>query len=222
MSQRIIPALLPSSLPELQADVRSLVFAHELQIDLVDGHYVPFSAWPYEPVGDLTMVESLLASHSIEVDLMVRDQVTAAQQWAQIGAEMVIFHVAGISFAEVKDFAERYTNVSIAIALTTTDPIAVIKQYLPVIDQIQLMGIATIGAQGAPFDERVLDRIKEVRAVNSELSISIDGSMNEQTIPLARAAGADRFVVGSALLRAADRAATFSALTESAARADLS
>ena len=213
MNQRIIPALLPESADELRKDVQSLRLAHEVQVDLVDGDFVPFSAWPYDPLGDPDEVTDILSGHSVEVDLMVRDQVAAAERWAKWGAQLIIFHSAGITYDAVEQFAERYTSVSIGLALTNDESLDILNQYYPILDQIQLMGIATIGAQGTPFDERVLDRIKAVRNQFPELQISIDGSMNQQTIPLARDAGADRFVVGSALLRADDRVATYQSLS---------
>ena len=79
------------------------------------------------------------------------------------------------------------------------------------------MGIADIGAQGQPFNERVLERIKQLRATYTDVVISIDGSMNEETIPQARAAGADRFAVGSALLTASNRMLQYQKLEQLAA-----
>lgn len=212
MTQRIIPALLSQSLTQLRSDVRSLHFAHELQIDLVDGKYVPFAAWPYEPAGDPAEIAPYLANHSIEVDLMVKEQLTAAKRWAACGAETIIFHAAGVTPTEVANFADQHTEVGIAVALTNDIPLAELEPYIPLIERVQLMGIAEIGAQGMPFDERVLERIKNIRKQYPDLTISIDGSMNEETITQTRQAGADRLVVGSALLQATDREAQFATL----------
>ena len=66
------------------------------------------------------------------------------------------------------------------------------------------MGIEHIGAQGEPFDERVLSQIKSLRVLYPELIISVDGSVNEETAPLLVQAGANRLVVGSALMKSFD------------------
>ena len=79
------------------------------------------------------------------------------------------------------------------------------------------MGIAKIGSQGQPFDERVLERVRVLRAEYPELTISIDGSVNVETVVLLSQAGADRFVSGSAILKAKNPAEAFhefEALTE--------
>jgi ribulose-phosphate 3-epimerase len=75
------------------------------------------------------------------------------------------------------------------------------------------MGIHNIGSQGQPFDTEVLERIKELKNLFPELTISIDGSVNEKTIPLLRAAGADRFVSGSAILNTEDPVAAYERLS---------
>ncbi len=47
--QRIIPAIIPESLDHLTACIeRVRPFAHEVQVDIVDGHFVPFTSWPYK------------------------------------------------------------------------------------------------------------------------------------------------------------------------------
>jgi ribulose-phosphate 3-epimerase len=69
-------------------------------------------------------------------------------------------------------------------------------------DYVELMGIDEIGRQGQPFDERVLQRIRDIKAKYPDLEVSIDGSVNEDTLPRLKEAGADRFVVGSAILNA--------------------
>ncbi len=203
--QRVIPALLPSSASALRSDLASLSFVHEVQVDVVDGVYVPPVSWPYQPSGDPKEVTDALQPYSFEVDLMVADQVKAAQAWAAQGAQTIIFHVPGVDVSTVVAFADAHPAVSVAVAATATTPVAEIVAFLPYIDMVQLMGIASIGAQGQPFDERTLERIAQLRAKSPEVLISIDGSMNEETIPRARAAGADRFAVGSALLTAPDR-----------------
>ena len=72
------------------------------------------------------------------------------------------------------------------------------------VDFVQCMGIANIGFQGEEFDERVLNQIKELRSQYKELIISVDGSVNEITAPLLVKAGANRLVIGSAVMNSYD------------------
>ncbi len=60
------------------------------------------------------------------------------------------------------------------------------------------MGISEIGLQGQEFDERVLDKIRDIKDVNPHILIQVDGSVNNSTIEILEQAGVERFVVGSA------------------------
>ena len=94
--------------------------------------------------------------------------------------------------------------IELGLAINTTTPLSAIEQYLDRIDFVQCMGIEHIGQQGEPFDPRVLEQIKSLRSIYPEIIISVDGSVNEDTAPLLVQAGANRLVVGSALIHSYD------------------
>jgi pentose-5-phosphate-3-epimerase len=73
------------------------------------------------------------------------------------------------------------------------------ETYLPFADYVQLMGIYEIGQQGQSLDEAVFEKIAYIKTHYPLLSITVDGSVNEHTIERLKAAGADRFIVGSAI-----------------------
>ena len=66
------------------------------------------------------------------------------------------------------------------------------------------MGIATIGVQGQPFDERTLATVSELRRLYPNYTIAVDGSVNQDTIQSLQQAGANRFAPGSAITAAPD------------------
>ena len=66
------------------------------------------------------------------------------------------------------------------------------------------MGIAKIGYQGEPFDERAPEQINQLRVKYPNLAISVDGGVSLETAPLLKAAGANRLVAGSAIFGASD------------------
>jgi pentose-5-phosphate-3-epimerase len=74
------------------------------------------------------------------------------------------------------------------------------------------MGIREIGAQGLPFNEEVLTTIGLLKERFPNKMISIDGSVNAATITRLKAAGADRFVCGSAVTLQPDPEAAYKAL----------
>ncbi len=61
------------------------------------------------------------------------------------------------------------------------------------------MGIAHIGYQGEPFDERVIDKIREFHNAHPEIMISVDGGVTLDNAPDLVAVGVKRLVSGSAI-----------------------
>lgn len=195
----IVPAIIPKSANQVLELLPQLSFASEIQIDVVDGQLVPYTSWPYNPAGEPTEVKVETDKFTLEVDLMVKKPIEAAREWLKAGADMLVFHTESIDAKILANFSET-TKASIGIALVNETPLESLELYLEAVDYVQLMGIAKIGAQAQPFDERVLGRISELKKRYPHLTISIDGSVNQSTIKKLVEAGADRLVCGSAIV----------------------
>jgi len=211
MVKPVVPAIIPDSADAVRAAATQLAFSHELHLDVVDGKFVPYRSWPYEPEGDPRDTKSLTDRFTLEVDLMVASPLPAAAAWLQAGADMLVFHVETLSVEEFRGVREM-TKISLGICALNDTLDDVLLSYLPYADYVQVMGIAQIGAQGQPFDERALARIAMIKQAAPQLMVSVDGSINTNTIARAAAAGADRFIAGSAVVRAADPYAAYTAL----------
>jgi ribulose-phosphate 3-epimerase len=117
------------------------------------------------------------------------------------GADMLVFHVETIDLAEFTQFADTTSNVSCGVSAHGDTPLETLARYADEADYIQLMGIKEIGAQGLPFDEEVLHKIDWLKQKFPLLSITVDGSVNADTICRLVEAGADRFICGSAIVK---------------------
>ncbi len=195
----IVPAFIPKDIEEVITFAKTLSFSQELQLDLVDGNFVETVSWPYSPTGDPMSVKSKLDIYTLEVDLMVSDPIGAAKDWLKAGADMLVFHVETLSLEEFRFFTDEI-NISIGISAHGETSLDVLSEYAQYADYIQLMGIYDIGAQGLPFDEAVIEKVHELKRRFPEKSISVDGSVNSETISRLDKAGVDRFVCGSAIV----------------------
>ena len=207
----IVPAVIPRSQADVVDFAGRLTWSPEFHLDLVDGKFVSTVSWPYEPAGEPQAVKSALATYTLEVDLMVEEPIAAATKWIAAGADMLVFHVETLSEREFKTFAET-TSVSVGVSAHGDTTMETLAAYATHADYIQLMGIHEIGAQGLPFDEAVLEKIAWLKARFPDLSITVDGSVNADTIVRLYEAGADRFVCGSAIVKQPDPAAAHAAL----------
>ncbi len=230
----IIPAIIPKSFKDLQENM-SLVtgFVPLVQIDVLDGKFVPSHSWPYvseakHGVTDADFVAIISEEESFpfweeldfEVDLMVSDPLAAAPQWIAAGAKRIIVHLESITnagknpqnvFEETKrqiPSKESPLYIEIGVAINPDTPNSALEQVMDHIDFVQFMGIAKIGFQGEPFDERVIQKISELRSSRPNVTISVDGSVNLDTAARLIDAGANRLVIGSAIFGSKNIAAT--------------
>jgi ribulose-phosphate 3-epimerase len=208
MSIPIVPAVIPSSLAAVIEATKLFRFSHEIHVDVVDGKFVPTVSWPYDPEGEVIALKSHTDAYTLEVDLMVEQPFTAAGAWEAAGADMLVFHVESIDFASFKDFIE-HTGITVGISFHGDTDIASVLPFIEIADYVQVMGIHTIGAQGQPFSEETISKIERIKHEFPGKMISVDGSVNETTIKRLAKAGADRLIVGSAIIGADDPAAAF-------------
>lgn len=194
----IVPAFIPESEQAVRSYLSRLGFAHEVHLDVVDGQFVPTVSWPYNPVGMPKSVQPYTDQFTLEVDLMVADPLPAAVDWVAAGADMLVFHAETITLENFQNF-ESFTHVTVGVCAHGATPLDTLLTYAQYADCIQLMGIAQIGAQGQPFDESVCGKIQTVKQHFPNKPITVDGSVNKDTIVRLKDAGADRFIVGSAI-----------------------
>jgi ribulose-phosphate 3-epimerase len=85
--------------------------------------------------------------------------------------------------------------------------LALIEACMGDIDFVQFMGIAKIGAQGQPFDERVLEKVRVFHARHPDVPIQVDGGVSVKNAKKLLSSGVSTLVMGSGILRAKDPAA---------------
>lgn len=217
----IIPAILPKSFEELSeamAQVSGLV--KMVQVDVCDGVFVKNKTWPYVQKNDPDFADILKENGGFpyweemdfEVDLMIKPTEEEIQKWITAGAKRLIIHVESVENPEL--FVEKIRNllpepdsafhIEIGIAISIDTPNDVLKHVVKHVDFIQCMGIAHIGHQGEPFDPAVLEKINELRVLHPNVTISVDGAVNEESAPQLIDAGATRLVIGSAIFGGGD------------------
>ena len=197
----IVPAVIPKSQDQIKSLLDKLSFSTEVHIDVVDGKFVPFLSWPYEPKGKPTDIKDLTDHFTLEVDLMVEAPLSAAEDWLASGADMLVFHTESISLSDFRNFVHS-APASIGISALNDTSLDILLPYIELADYVQVMGIAKIGAQGQPFDVRGLERIASIKNIFPNKLISVDGSVNFETIASLRQVGIGRLIVGSAIVSA--------------------
>ena len=220
----------PPNLSELTSSSRAIAaFSKDVQLDISDGVFTNVRSWPYGE-GQWAEVESMASSSlplseilTYEIHLMVEDPVRIGALLARAGSRRIIAHTE--VFADADGVSEAFAlwrkagarEIGLAILIET--PLSALEPHISHCDVVQVMSITTLGSQGASYDARAVSRIEELHLKYPSLTIEVDGGVGESNIKDLARAGARRFGVGSAIMKAADPAAAYTHLKDSAEKA---
>lgn len=189
----IIPAILTDNQNDLEKKLAALAgWAPAVHVDVCDGQFVPSRT--------LTMAQYATAPTSLprKLHLMVADPLPFLPEALRLGFGPILVHVEVIP--DLKGFIERVRRDHLPVGLVV-NPETSLDQVLELApDHLMMMGVHP-GFQGAEFLPQTLARVRTARTALSAATIEVDGGVSGTTIQPLAAAGASRFVVGSALWR---------------------
>ncbi len=196
----VIPSILVSSVNEFKARVKKIEHYFSLaQVDVADGHFVPNST-----AIDWTTIERAHSEMSFDLHLMVqRPDVWLKRVKRVDGLYRVFWHLESKVTTDTMIELVRRKGLSPALALRPETAIKKLQPHLQQVDAVLLLAVEP-GFNGGTFLPEVIKRIRQVRALNKQIPIVIDGGMNPHTASQVIAAGATSVVVGSFLQRHSD------------------
>jgi len=202
---KLLPSVLSADFSNIAADLASCAEAGAsiIHVDVMDGHYVPNITFGPFIVAAMRRATELV----LDVHLMISDPVAYAPSFREAGADAITIHVEAVGPRDLGAAIEavRATGAKVGLALNPdTDPRLWLER-IAAVDQVMLMTVYP-GFGGQAFIPEVRDHIRLVRDACPELPIQVDGGINEETIPLVTADGADRLVAGNAFFTHPDRA----------------
>ena len=193
----IIPAILPKSLADLKAHLERIQgIAPLVQIDLVESNILA-------ELEKTPLREELV----FECDIMLQDPALEVGVCVDAGASRVVVHAAAKNAREaLEEFQHLRAGefpVMAGVALRSHDTPEVLKNFEGLYDYVQVMGIDRIGRQGEPPDphHQEIKLVAQLRKKFPDLVIQVDGGAAAHVRELALA-GANRLVVGSAIVQA--------------------
>lgn len=216
LPRTLVPSLPAASFAELNMLAVALQgVASGFQVDIVDGRFAPYRSWPFTE-DDMAVAwpkwHQLPRSFAYELDCMVHEPEQYLPIIETLPLQKVIIHVGSTDrYGDIISHARNH-HYSIGLAFTNDVPLSFVYPYIEKIDFVQIMGIAKVGKQGQPFDDRTLKTARTLRDRYPELSIAVDGSVNASTIPRLIQAGVNHFAPGSAISKAKDPVAAYKQL----------
>ena len=201
---RITPSILNADFSRLNEEIDSIAKVSDLlHLDVMDDVFVPNFTFDFEAASKI-ITESSLA---VDAHLMVADVDLIAVQYAELGCASVTIHAEATKNLPrpLKNIRHAGSRASLGIKPNTQ-----IEQYADVTDLVDMFLIMTVepGFGGQKFMENMMDKVRTTRKIIGDRPIwlQVDGGISMQTIEMALEAGADTFVVGSAVFNAPDPA----------------
>lgn len=201
----IAPSILAADFMRLGEQVQEAEAAgvDRVQIDVMDGHFVPNITFGSPLISALRPLTRL----HLEVHLMVKPPEDFIESVAGAGADTIIVHEEATPNLHRAVQHIHSLGKKAGVAINPATPACVLTEILQDLDLVLVMTVNP-GFGGQEFIVSTLPKIRQVRTMIQEkglrCEVEVDGGINHETAPLAVEAGADVLVAGTCLFGASE------------------
>lgn len=205
----LAPSILSADFSNLSQQIRltEMGGADWIHCDVMDGHFVPNITIGPVIVKAVRKITKL----PVDVHLMIEKPDRYLEAFADAGADYISVH-----FEEVVHLNRTINRIKElgCKAGAVINPATPVNEITDIAEYLDLLLIMTVnpGFGGQKFITNSIRRIEEAANLRSKLKakflIEIDGGVNTDTIVMAKKAGVDVFVAGSAIFDADNITAT--------------
>lgn len=202
---KIAPSMLAADMLNLGAEIKrvSECGVDMLHLDIMDGMYVPNMSFGF----DVVKVMNCATSTMLDVHMMTCSPYKYIDRLSECGADSVTIHEG--TCEDTRKTLERIKELGMraAIALKPGEGADIAAEYADIVDMILVMTVEP-GFGGQSFMTDMLPKIEAVRDIIKEsvreIEIQVDGGINMKNAELCASCGANVFVAGTYLFKAAD------------------
>ena len=196
MKIEIVPSILSADAGRLTEQIQEAesAGADRIQVDVMDGHFVPNLTFGPNIVEAVRRATRL----PVEAHLMVERPELFLEAFAKSGATLIEVQVEATTslYRTVQTIKELGARAGVAINPAT--PVDALLEILPYVDLVNVMTVEP-GFGGQKFIPHSPEKIRRVRALSSVVEIEVDGGIDAHTAPLVVQAGASVLVAGNSV-----------------------
>jgi ribulose-phosphate 3-epimerase len=200
MAIGIVPSVLSADFTRLGDQVREAeeAGAQRIQVDVMDGHFVPNITMGPMIVNAVRQCTTL----PVEAHLMISNPEQYIEEFAKAGADFIIVHQEASPHLHRLIQQIKAVGKMAGVALNPSTPVLMLEDILSMLDMALIMTVNP-GFGGQKFIPETLPKIKRLREMIDEqellCDIEVDGGIHETVVPLVVQAGANLLVAGSAV-----------------------
>ena len=148
-----------------------------IHIDVMDNKFVPNYQFPIEEINKIIP----LSTKKIDIHLMVEDPLTYINKINNSNIEYITIHY------EINDNIDNILQTiknkgyKAGLAIKPKTKIDEVKEYLNKIDMLLIMSVEP-GFGGQNFIPNTINKINELKQLNKDLTVEVDGGINDKTI----------------------------------------
>lgn len=201
---KIAPSVLSADFSDMRGALRQIdeSTAPWVHLDVMDGSFVPNITFGPKFIQDARPHSSLF----FDTHLMIDDPIRYVEQFVSAGSQAVTVHYEACE--DAVSVLRRIRDLG-SLAGISIRPATDVELLGPILDEVDLVLVMSVnpGFGGQSFIHSSLDKVKWLVRERRERRylVSIDGGINEKTMPDVYEAGVDAAVTGSAFFKASDK-----------------
>jgi ribulose-phosphate 3-epimerase len=192
----VVPSILSADIGRLAEQVKEAeaAGADRIQVDVMDGHFVPNLTF-----GPLVVMAVRRATKlPIEAHLMIEQPELFLEAFVKAGATLIEVQVEATTSLYRTVHTIKELGAKAGVAINPATPLEALKEILPYLDLVNVMTVEP-GFGGQKFIARSPEKISRLRAMDPQMEIEVDGGIDAKTAKLVVSAGATVLVAGNSV-----------------------
>jgi ribulose-phosphate 3-epimerase len=194
---RVVPSILSADLTRLGDQVKEAqaAGADRIQVDVMDGHFVPNLTFGPDTVA---AVKRAAPELPVEAHLMVERPEQFVTAFAKAGADYILVQVESTYslYRTIQAISEAGSRPG--LVLNPATPVESLREVWRYVEMINVMTVEP-GFGGQHFITSSPDKVRRVCEMAPAVDVEVDGGIDVESAPRVTAAGATLLVAGSSV-----------------------